>query len=174
MGLGLLEGDTADSGRDGVFVSYSHHDAVWAERFRKVLKPLIRSKRLRLWFDVDLRVGDMWRPELMQAIRRSSVALLLVSTDFLDSDFTRLIAVAPDPRKSGALGQGVPLPAADSLLSYDGALPAADSPLSYDGLLPSATSPLTYDTPLLPATSPLTYDAPLPPATSEMEYPATG
>ncbi|MGH3792272.1 MAG: toll/interleukin-1 receptor domain-containing protein [Pseudonocardiaceae bacterium] len=82
-----LVGDTAAGGRDGIFVSYSHHDAVWAQRFRKVLKPLVRSKRLWLWVDTDIPVGDQWHPDIRRAIGRSSVALLLVSADFLDSDF---------------------------------------------------------------------------------------
>lgn len=87
MGLVPLVGDTAAGGRDGIFVSYSHHDAVWAQRFRKVLKPLVRSKRLWLWVDTDIPVGDQWHPDIRRAIGRSSVALLLVSADFLDSDF---------------------------------------------------------------------------------------
>jgi hypothetical protein len=87
VGLVPLVGDTAAGGRDGIFVSYSHHDAVWAQRFRKVLKPLVRSKRLWLWVDTDIPVGDRWHPDIRRAIGRSSVALLLVSADFLDSDF---------------------------------------------------------------------------------------
>ena len=76
-----------DGGRDVVFVSYSHCDAQWAQRFGVLLKPLVRRKRLRLWMDTELRVGDEWHPGIMETIERSGVALLLVSADFLGSDF---------------------------------------------------------------------------------------
>lgn len=63
MGLGPLVGDAADGGRDLVFVSYSHEDAQWAQRCTVLLKPLVRSKRLRLWVDTDIRTGDEWHPD---------------------------------------------------------------------------------------------------------------
>ncbi len=71
-----------------VFVSYSHEDAWWAQRVQVLLKPLVRRKRLRLWSDTnDIRAGDQWHPDIMRAIEQSGVALLLVSADFLASDF---------------------------------------------------------------------------------------
>jgi hypothetical protein len=76
-----------DVGRNLVFVSYSHAAAVWAQRFRLLLKPLVRSKRLRLWDDTQIRATEKWHPTIEQAIARSQIALLLVSADFLDSDF---------------------------------------------------------------------------------------
>ena len=74
-------------GRDLVFVSYSHDDAAWVQRFGVLLKPLVRRKRLSLWVDTAIRTGDQWHPEIERAIERSRVALLLVSADFLASDF---------------------------------------------------------------------------------------
>ncbi|MGH3934512.1 MAG: NB-ARC domain-containing protein, partial [Pseudonocardiaceae bacterium] len=87
VAVDLVPGGTADGGRDLVFVSYSHRDAEWALRLRVLLKPLVRGERLRLWIDTDIRVGDEWHPGIRRAIEQSSVALLLVSADFLDSDF---------------------------------------------------------------------------------------
>lgn len=87
MGLGPLVGDASDGGRDLVFVSYSHEDAEWVQRFTVLLKPLVRRKRLRLWVDTDIRSGDEWHPDIIRAIEQASVALLLVSADFLASDF---------------------------------------------------------------------------------------
>jgi hypothetical protein len=52
-----------------------------------MLKPLVRRKQLSLWADTAIRIGDRWHPEIEQAIARSQVALLLVSADFLASDF---------------------------------------------------------------------------------------
>jgi len=77
--------DRAD--RDLLFVSYSHRDGVWAQRFDVMLKPLVRRQRLQLWIDSTIRAGATWQPEIEQAIRRSRLALLLVSADYLASDF---------------------------------------------------------------------------------------
>jgi hypothetical protein len=52
-----------------------------------LLKPLVRRRRLRLWVHRAIRVGDCWRPEIEQAIARSRTALLLISADYLASDF---------------------------------------------------------------------------------------
>ena len=76
---------TADAGL--VFVSYSHADAVWAQRFRVFLKPLVRRKRLTLWDDTEIRATEEWHPAIQAAIARSRWALLLVSADFLASDY---------------------------------------------------------------------------------------
>ena len=35
--------------RELLFVSYSHTDDAWAQRFGVMLKPLVRRRRLRLW-----------------------------------------------------------------------------------------------------------------------------
>jgi hypothetical protein len=76
----------ADIGGLG-FISYSHVDVAWAQRFWVLLKPMVRRKRLRLWDDSQIRVGDEWHPAIEEAIERSRVALVLVSADFLASDY---------------------------------------------------------------------------------------
>ncbi|MDQ3886182.1 MAG: NB-ARC domain-containing protein, partial [Actinomycetota bacterium] len=103
MADGPRAGAAADGGRDVVFVSYSHVDSAWAQRVRVLLKPLLRRKRLRLWIDTDIRVGDQWHPDIIRAIEQSSVALLLVSADFLDSEFIM------DQELPALLAQGVRL-----------------------------------------------------------------
>ena len=82
----ITPGDGADG--DGlVFISYSHIDGAWAQRFRVLLKPLVRRKHLQLWDDTRIRVGDEWHPAIEDAVGRSRVALVLVSADFLASDY---------------------------------------------------------------------------------------
>src|SRR5829696_4199833 len=86
--VAMVPGEVDDAGDGGlVFVSYSHADAAWVQRFQVLLKPLVRRKRLRLWVDTAIRTGDQWHPEIERAIARSRVALLLVSADFIASDF---------------------------------------------------------------------------------------
>jgi hypothetical protein len=51
------------------------------------LKPLERAGRIDLFADTYLRAGDKWRDEIKAALQRARVAILLVSADFLASDF---------------------------------------------------------------------------------------
>ena len=64
-----------------VFVSYSREDAEWRRRFVEMLKPVVRERRLEVWSDERMLVGEQWRPQLEEAIGRSRAALLLVSPD---------------------------------------------------------------------------------------------
>ena len=53
-----------------------------------MLKPLVLARRLELWVDVaNIRVGDEWHPEIAAAITRSRVALVLVSSRLLASEY---------------------------------------------------------------------------------------
>ena len=70
-----------------VFVSYSREDARWRDWFVGMLAPVARHERLEVWTDQREVVGYEWRPQLQDAIRRSRLALLLVSSTFLASDF---------------------------------------------------------------------------------------
>ncbi|HEU4561594.1 MAG TPA: NB-ARC domain-containing protein [Longimicrobium sp.] len=75
------------SARDLVFISYSHRDVTWLERVLTFLKPYTRNGKLTVWADPYIRVGDVWRREIDSALDRAAVGLLLVSQDFIASDF---------------------------------------------------------------------------------------
>ena len=70
-----------------IFISYSHKDVDWLDRIRVFLKPLERQGSIDLWSDERIQAGQLWREEIAQALQSSNIALLLISSDFLASDF---------------------------------------------------------------------------------------
>jgi len=73
--------------RPKVFISYSHSDGEYLDRLLVHLKPLEKEGLIELWVDTRLRAGDRWRKEIEKALHRATVVILLVSADFLASDF---------------------------------------------------------------------------------------
>jgi hypothetical protein len=70
-----------------IFLSYAHRDGVWVERLRTALTPLMRDTDISLWDDSRIEPGKKWKEEVSKALYASSVAVLLVSPDYLASDF---------------------------------------------------------------------------------------
>ena len=70
-----------------VFVSYSHKDKRWLDRLVTMLRPYVQRNGISLWNDRDIQPGSRWRGAIAEGLNRARVALLLVSPDFLASDF---------------------------------------------------------------------------------------
>ncbi|MEM6456909.1 MAG: TIR domain-containing protein, partial [Acidobacteriota bacterium] len=70
-----------------MFISYSRDDARWAKRFEKRLKPLTGDGGVHLWRDDRIPVGADWRAEIDRGLAEADAGLLLVSPNFLASDF---------------------------------------------------------------------------------------
>lgn len=71
-----------------VFISYSHKDEVWKDKLLPQLLTLATAGvNMQVWQDRKIDGGDKWYPEILEAMDKAEVAVLLISSDFLASDF---------------------------------------------------------------------------------------
>ena len=72
-----------------IFISYSHKDEVWKNRLHTQLAVLELEGHLSVWDDRQIEVGKDWLPEIKSALNQADVAIMLISADFLTSEFIR-------------------------------------------------------------------------------------
>jgi hypothetical protein len=70
-----------------VFYSYSHADLRMLDRLRTHMAMLRRAGLITEWYDRDIEAGGQWRDEIERELESADVILLLVSADFLASNF---------------------------------------------------------------------------------------
>jgi hypothetical protein len=70
-----------------LFVSYSHHDEVWLERFTTFFQPLSRYTGIDAWSDKSTEAGQRWTEAVYKAMEETKLAVLLVSDRFLAPEF---------------------------------------------------------------------------------------
>jgi hypothetical protein len=73
--------------RDTVFISYCHVDDEYRRRLRVHLAPLEKAEKFKVWDDAINQPGDRWRDSINTAMKNAFAAILLISADFLNSDF---------------------------------------------------------------------------------------
>lgn len=70
-----------------VFISYSHEDQKHLKRLHVHIKPLEKKGLVDVWDDTKLKAGDKWREQITLALSKAAIAVLIISADFLASDF---------------------------------------------------------------------------------------
>jgi hypothetical protein len=75
------------SGPVSVFISYSHADQKLREELEKHLSILRRLGAIATWHDRQITAGEEWRGTIDENLRSVGLVLLLVSPDFMASDY---------------------------------------------------------------------------------------
>ncbi|MFI5331906.1 MAG: TIR domain-containing protein [Desulfobaccales bacterium] len=70
-----------------IFISYSHKDEAWKDRLVTHLNVLQYQESLEIWNDRRIEAGEDWFEKIETALNASSIALLLISANFLTSKF---------------------------------------------------------------------------------------
>lgn len=71
-----------------IFISYSHKDAEWLDRLEVHLKGLSKYyNEIDAWDDRRIKSSQEWHKEIEKALLASNIAILLVSADFMASDY---------------------------------------------------------------------------------------
>lgn len=87
-----------------VFISYSHKDEEMKKELEKFLITLKRSDKIDVWQDRELLAGAEYEQLIMDELNAADIILLLVSQDFIASDFiySKELKVAMERHESGS------------------------------------------------------------------------
>ncbi len=70
-----------------VFYSYSHKDEEYKEDLERHLSGLRYRKLIETWCDSKIAPGTDWESEIISKLETSDIILLLISSDFINSDY---------------------------------------------------------------------------------------
>ncbi len=70
-----------------IFCCYAHEDRPHLNTLRKTLRPLERQGLIDVWTDTDISPGVNYEEEINRHLDTAHIVLLLVSPDFIDSDY---------------------------------------------------------------------------------------
>src|SRR5262249_6530577 len=70
-----------------LFYSYSHKDETLRNELETHLKLLQRQGLLETWHDRKIEAGEEWKQKIDTNLERADIILLLVSADFMASDY---------------------------------------------------------------------------------------
>jgi formylglycine-generating enzyme required for sulfatase activity len=70
-----------------LFVSYSRKDKEQLDELVKYLRPLVDAGKVAPWTDRLIEIGTAWDPAIRESLQSADIILLLVSSDFLDTEY---------------------------------------------------------------------------------------
>ena len=88
-----------------IFLSYAHEDEKMKEKLEKHCSTLRRVKGTILWNDRDIKASEEWAKHIDENLKKADIVLLLISDDFMASDYCYSVemAKAMELRKEGKI-----------------------------------------------------------------------
>jgi TIR domain len=76
-----------------VFFCYAHEDGILLEKLKKHLIALQRQNLISIWYDRNISIGIEWAQEIDTQLNTSDIILLLISPNFMASEYCYSIEV---------------------------------------------------------------------------------
>jgi len=70
-----------------IFFCYAHEDEALLNKLKAHLRSLQRMGLIDIWHDRDISAGTKWEEEIDKHLNEANIILLLVSPDFMNSDY---------------------------------------------------------------------------------------
>src|SRR2546429_576860 len=70
-----------------IFFCYTHEDEKLLKKLKTHLRPLQRQGLIDIWHDRDISAGREWEREIDKQLNSAQIILLLISPDFMNSDY---------------------------------------------------------------------------------------
>ena len=77
----------ASTGALKVYYCYAEQDEKLRDQLTAHLSSLRRERKLTIWLDVLLLAGADWKLEVEKQLKQADIILLLISSDFMASDY---------------------------------------------------------------------------------------
>ncbi len=84
---GLSASKPGNTSSKKIFFSYSKHDREYLDQLLRHLSGLKREGRIKPWDDSHILPGEEWDDKVKQELAAADIILLLVSADFLATDY---------------------------------------------------------------------------------------
>src|SRR5260370_26283028 len=76
-----------------IFCSYAHQDEALLNKLKTHLTPLQREGLIDVWHDRNISAGTEWEKEISEHLNKAHIILLLVSPDFMASEYCYSVEV---------------------------------------------------------------------------------
>ena len=74
-----------------VFISYAREDDAQVKKLKAHLRSMELDGLIKIWTDEEILTGDAWRDDIQQQIDKTDIMLLIMSPDFINSDFIQRV-----------------------------------------------------------------------------------
>src|SRR5579875_2854382 len=72
-----------------IFVSYAQEDREFRLKLENHIRTLVNSRQIEPWSDSAITAGSSWNEKISKESGRADIILMLISDDFLSSEYVR-------------------------------------------------------------------------------------